>query len=419
MIDGSPRVRTPRIAIYSQDGLGLGHMRRTNSIASQFLRLRPEASALTLSDSQLGQFFEKTGNHDYLKLPSIVKIGPGDWRAVNLSLDFPDVLAMRQELIRTAVLSFSPDILLVDHMPHGAMGELLPTLEALRAKSASTRIVLGLRDILDSPQVIEQQWRSEGAFEAIERYYDRVLIYGMRQVFDVAEEYHFPSSIRTRLHYCGYVCSQPVLHHPGRLRARYLRHNADSHLIVGMAGGGADAYPLMRALLDAIPVTQTQGHSYFVLITGPFMPAHLRNDLSKRAQNLPARVLTSVDDPLNYMAAADLVIAMAGYNTTTELLSLRKRALLIPRAGPSAEQRTRACLFAERQWVQALDPDSLSAESLAHMILHFQQAGPEMVVHNPPDLQGINRVAEHLLALLAAPGRSDQVAMPVLVQAAV
>ena len=46
-----------RMVTYSQDGLGLGHMRRTHSIVSTFLQAHPDASVLTLSDSQLGQFF--------------------------------------------------------------------------------------------------------------------------------------------------------------------------------------------------------------------------------------------------------------------------------------------------------------------------------------------------------------------------
>jgi predicted glycosyltransferase len=171
--------------IYSQDGFGLGHMRRTSSIANQIVQLRSDAAILTLADSRLGQFFETSQNHDYLKLPSIVKVGPGDWRAVSLPMPFDAVHAMRQELIRSAVLSFQPDILLVDHMPHGAMGELLPTLEALRATGANTQIVLGLRDILDAPEVVQRRWRAEGAYAAVERYYDRVLVYGERVVFDL------------------------------------------------------------------------------------------------------------------------------------------------------------------------------------------------------------------------------------------
>src|SRR3712207_6437229 len=131
----------PRVMMYSQDGFGLGHMRRTSSIANQIAQVRSDAAILTMADSRLGQFFETSSNHDYLKLPSILKAGPGDWRAVSLPLPFADVHAMRRELIRSAVLSYQPHILLVDHMPHGAMGELIPTLDALRASAAPTKIV--------------------------------------------------------------------------------------------------------------------------------------------------------------------------------------------------------------------------------------------------------------------------------------
>ena len=44
------------------------------------------------------------------------------------------------------------------------------------------------------------------------------------------------------------------------------------------------------------------------------------------------------DDMMSLMAAADVVLAMGGYNTVCELLTLRKRALLVPRVKPGVEQ---------------------------------------------------------------------------------
>src|SRR6266498_5626473 len=127
-----------RIAIYSQDGFGLGHMQRTCSIAWEIYRLRSEASILTFSDSQLGQFFAISPHHDYVKLPSIAKEGPGNWKATHLRMSFPEILRLRQELIRNVLLNYAPDIFLVDHMPHGAMGELLPPLDAIHQAGIPT-----------------------------------------------------------------------------------------------------------------------------------------------------------------------------------------------------------------------------------------------------------------------------------------
>jgi predicted glycosyltransferase len=56
---------------------------------------------------------------------------------------------------------------------------------------------------------------------------------------------------------------------------------------------------------------------------------------------------------------------MAGYNTTVEVLAAGTPALLIPRSGPSAEQRTRAELFAGRSWVRWLDPCRLDGDVVA------------------------------------------------------
>src|SRR5204863_1732266 len=85
-----PRIR---LMIYAQDGLGLGHMRRTTSIAAELIKLQPDAVVLTVEDSPLGNFFRTSPNHDYVKLPSIKKVRPGDWRAVNLPLRVEDVRA--------------------------------------------------------------------------------------------------------------------------------------------------------------------------------------------------------------------------------------------------------------------------------------------------------------------------------------
>src|SRR4029453_11011936 len=194
-----------RVLLYSQDGLGLGHLRRTSAIAGALARAMPGAALLVAADSPAGQFFGSAHGHDQLKLPSIRKLAPGDWRPISLPLGFGEVHALRRALLRTAALRYRPDLLLVDHMPHGAMGELLPTLEALD-RVGDTRIVLGLRDILDSPEVTGPVWRREGAMAALARHYDMVLVYGRQEVFDVAARYDFPSDVAGRLRYTGYLC---------------------------------------------------------------------------------------------------------------------------------------------------------------------------------------------------------------------
>lgn len=398
----------PRLLIYSQDGLGLGHLRRTSLLASEFLAGRPGASVLTVSDSPIGQFFPMPVGHDYLKLPTIRKAGPGDWRPVSLSAPFTDVHGMRQEILRAAALSFNPDVVLVDHMPHGAMGELLPTLDALASRSV--RIVLGLRDILDAPATVRNRWQLEGAFEAVEKHFQHVLVYGSRDVFDVAAQYGWPRSVSGRLRYCGYVCATPSSTPVEPIRRRYLRRAAGGTLVLVMAGGGADAHELFVTLLRAVPAIWSATPCAVVVVTGPFLPQHERLELQRLAKGLPVYLVPTVPDSLSYMQAADLIVAMAGYNTSAEILSLGKPALLVPRAGPSAEQRMRASRFAERGWVRWLPPESLSPEALSEAALDALEV-PLQPVNGSPDLGGRRVAAGYLLDGLV-PSSMDETREP-------
>jgi predicted glycosyltransferase len=379
----------------------LGHMQRTCSIAWEIYRRREEASILTFSDSQLGQFFSISPHHDYIKLPSIAKDSPGNWKATHLSMSFPEILHLRKQLISHVLLNYAPDIFLVDHMPHGAMGELLPALEAMKHSRIHTQVVLGLRDILDGPEVTIKRWQVEGAYDVIERYYARILVFGMQNVYDVVKKYQIPEADAKKVFYCGYVTNLATASKAPTLRAKYLANQpVDTPLIVVMAGGGADAYPMMSTLIDALPKVLEDQLCVLAVVTGPFMPVELIADLSRRTEHLPVFLMESVNDSLSHIAAADLVISMAGYNTSVEILRMKKSAILIPRAGPSAEQRTRAKLFARKHWVDMIDPDELTPDTLAQRISYHLRHPNERSPKDLPNLDGAAAAAEFTLSVL-------------------
>jgi predicted glycosyltransferase len=96
------------------------------------------------------------------------------------------------------------------------------------------------------------------------------------------------------------------------------------------------------------------------------------------------------------------VISMAGYNTSVEILRMRRSAILIPRAGPSAEQRTRARLFADKHWVDIIDPDDLTSKKLAQRISHHFRHPVEANPGDPPNLNGASAAAALTLSVLAS-----------------
>src|SRR5690606_28757260 len=112
--------------------------------------------------------------------------------------------------------------------------------------------------------------------------------------------------------------------------------------VLVVAGGGADAYPMLSAVLDAAEAVHASTGADIFMVTGPFMPDDHVRSLRRRAARLPMVELRRKFHGRNKIARSDLVVSMAGYNSTVEALAAGTPALLIPRSGPSAEQRTRA-----------------------------------------------------------------------------
>src|SRR5256885_1016200 len=106
-----------------------------------------------------------------------------------------------------------------------------------------------------------------------------------------------------------------------------------------------------------------------LMAVGVNAPRAVRQALHHEAAGLPVQIVPYVEDSVSAMAAADLVVCMAGYNTLAEVLDLGRKALVVPRAGPSAEQQMRCHLFAQRNLIDVLYPAQLSPQTLAERLL--------------------------------------------------
>lgn len=353
----------PRIAIYSQDGYGLGHLRRNSVIGQHLLEEMPKSKVLLFADSPVAPFFQLPEGMDHIKLPSIKKVRAGKWQPTHLRIRVRDLQRMRAELLCNALQSYRPDLVLVDHMPHGSQGELIPALMKIKQVFPRCRLVLGLRDILDAQEVIKRVWQTEGAYDALRKYYDCILIYGSREIFDTAQTYSISPPLQG-IHYCGYVAKQvPVRFTPQGLRA------SGQKFVFVSAGGGADGAFLMRNYLRAVRLLGPRANFHTLMALGANSPQRLSEKLIAKAQALPVEIVPYVGDSLSVIAAADLVVCMGGYNTLSEVLHLRKKALVVPRSGPSAEQKMRCALFAERGLIDVLNPEDLTPQNLAKRLL--------------------------------------------------
>src|SRR5439155_1647907 len=190
---------------------------------------------------------------------------------------------LRAELLRDVALGLAPDLVLVDHEPLGHKGEFSDGLSALKAQSPGTKFVFGLRDIMDDIGRIRGQWRELGVYDALEHLYDGIAVYGQPDLFDVADAYAIPESVRPKLHYCGYVVRDLPTADATVVRRRYGLPERGL-LLTASVGSGSDGYPVLDAACTAVErLRRTFPDLVAVLVTGPFMPAGERTLLEARA----------------------------------------------------------------------------------------------------------------------------------------
>src|SRR5713226_5390632 len=114
---------------YSHDGYGLGHLRRNTTIAAKFVQEAPGSSVLMLTGCPSGNPFLLPKGVDFIKMPSLIKVDTGVYAPLSLRISRQKAKAIRASVILSAVMQFKPNLLLVDHVPAGTYGELLPTLQ--------------------------------------------------------------------------------------------------------------------------------------------------------------------------------------------------------------------------------------------------------------------------------------------------
>ena len=352
--------RGPRVVMYSHDTIGLGHMRRNSAIARELVARVPNLSVVMLVGCPAGMVFEARPGIDTVKLPSLAKIGRGTFQAGSLRVDAKTVRDLRTRIIESVMEAFAPDLLLVDHEPGGAMGELLPVLEALPA-NAGPRAVLGLRDILDEPARTRAAWAEAGTDRLIAERYDHVLVYGDPEFFPTVEAYGLDALKPEACTECGVVTTASP-------QAQALAPAVPARVVVS-GGGGRDAYPLIETAIAAVQSIPVRRRPELTVVTGALMDEELKIEAARIGASAGVRVLEHVHDMPALMAGADLLVTMTGYNSINEALAVGCPIVTVPRLGPSAEQRLRAEALERAGLAVHLRREELDPKRLAEIML--------------------------------------------------
>jgi predicted glycosyltransferase len=140
-------------------------------------------------------------------------------------------------------------------------------------------------------------------------------------------------------------------------------------MVLVTAGGGEDGYSLIRNYLDGLVARRNDAFWKTVIVTGPELAESHKREVRRVADRcIDVQVIEFTDHLMDYMRAADVVVSMAGYNTVCEILSLRKRAVIVPRIKPVQEQKIRAERMASLGVFQMIGPEDLTPVALIEAV---------------------------------------------------
>ncbi len=350
------RQDSTRIVLYSHDALGLGHLRRNLALAHRLAHDLPRLTGAGVTGLLVAGLappadFPLPPGFDWLILPGFTK-APSGYRPRRLRDTPQSLAALRSALVATALEDFAPDLVIVDRHLYGVRRELRAPLHRLREERPEARIVLGLREVLDAPDVAAAEWRALEDPGTLRALVDEVWVYGDQRIHDAVSSGEIPAALHDRAVFTGYLAS-------GRALLDRERCESAQPFILTTAGGGSDGPRLLQAAAALVP---PPGRRH-LLVTGPQL-----DEAGLAAVRAAARPGTEIHRCLPGLSGridqASAVVAMGGYNTVCEVLASSTPALIVPREEPRREQLIRARALRRAGVVDVMRSAELGADAL-------------------------------------------------------
>ena len=391
------RLDHARILIYSHDSFGLGHLRRCRAIAHSLVARYKGVSVLILSGSPIIGSFNFKARVDFVRMPGVIKLKDGEYTSLGLHIDLEQTMSMRESIIYHTAAIYKPDIFLVDKEPTGLKGEVVSTLEMLHG--GGTVNVLGLRDVMDEATSLKAEWERKNVSPVLEELYHDIWVYGLPEMGNPVESLGLADSVKQKISYTGYLDRELPSD-----RNWVAPVNIDDPYILITAGGGGDGAEIIDWVISAYETDPKLPHRA-VIVTGPFMQPVHQQEFHDRCEALNKVEIITFDTNIELlMEQAMGIVAMGGYNTFCEILSLDKPALIVPRSVPRQEQTIRANRAVALGLVSMLDPDDgRDPAIMAAALNRLPSQQPPSANAIPGMLDGHDNVAELVRQRLETP----------------
>jgi predicted glycosyltransferase len=381
----------PAILFYCQHSLGMGHLVRSLALAD---RLSRRFHVMLLNGGRLPAGIKVPSNIQLVNLPPLGIDEANQLVSHDKRISVERALDRRRKMIRVTFDNLRPAAVLVELFPFGRKkfaNEILPLLQAARAKETRALVVCSLRDILVSRSRNQQEHDDRAAAWANE-FLDVVLVHSDPSFARFEESFHASVPLQVPIKYTGFVVptSAPT-QTPETKRKR----------IVVSAGGGIAGEPLLRTAIEAHDYLQEDPEVEMKVIAGPFLSEASWRALRLLARNRKQlRLVRQVTDLCSELSGAAVSISQAGYNTCLDVLRAKAPAILVPFAKEDEdEQRRRALRLQDLGAVKMMDQKDLTARQLAAEIRRLMNS---KFVTPALDLNGAENSAALIESMTAA-----------------
>jgi predicted glycosyltransferase len=379
--------RRPRLLLYCQHSLGLGHLVRSYALASA---LSERFDVHVVSGGAVPREPAPPPGVSVVPL-SPLTMGP-DHSLVSQESGVDLALAreLRREQLLTCLHRVEPSVILIELWPFGRKqftDEIVALLSAARERRDPPVIVSSVRDVLVSGRRDQQRY-DDRAQRRAEQWLDTVLVHSDPRVATLDETFRPASPLRVPVTYTGFVAGPPPA----------AAERLPPGTIVVSAGGGAVGEPLLRAVVDAHELLREEAPPT-VLVAGPFFPergfAELA-DLCRTRDRLELRRSVPALAPLLAGAAGSL--SQCGYNTALEVVNARVPAVVVPyvREGED-EQLRRARRLSELGLLRLLHPADAHPAAVADAMRGIGSFAPSPAA---VDMDGARQTLEVLSAMV-------------------
>jgi predicted glycosyltransferase len=352
-----------KILIYCQHVLGVGHFFRTLEIIKAL-----ESHGVVLVTGGDRVDVTLPDHVSQIELPGIMMDGNfSGLNSIDPGKNLDDVKSERRKLLLDIIKTQNPDLFIIELFPFGRKAfrfELIPVLEYIKEQSSiNCKVVCSLRDILVEKE--NRQKHEKRVVDALNTFFDAVLVHSDPKLIKLDSTFSQINQIKIPIVYTGFVTPLPNAKKVEQIREK-IRSESDEFLVVASVGGGNVGTQLLKAVVQVFKTDYFQKKARLYLFTGPYMD-NKDKQYFKGFTDSSIIVKEFADNFVSLLAASDLSISMAGYNTCMNIVAAKIPSLVWP-FSQNREQRQRAGKIAKLIPLTILEDEDLAIQQLSKII---------------------------------------------------